>query len=293
MILIVACESHTDRLSISTESPTSIPIIIRASSPSPTFTPYPTQTLFPTFTELPTQTSFPTKPVIISYDLGIGDGVFFGGYLCLEGLEEHYFILYSDGQLIQMTSHGLVEGKLSAEEISILLEHIQQTGFFQVDIRDEYPLNIYNDPPWEPYYGAPIYHIQVRDQAVSFDSSLEKYLIEPISQTLEIINTFTTHNMVAYKPQLLRLWVYNYAKFNSIKTGVWPTPIPPILLWPSNMPKLSTLEQPDYANEDPNHAILDNTQAASIISHFQSLPGNRVFTQEGVDYLVAVCPVEP
>jgi len=179
------------------------PALVATKKPtiSPSFTPAP-----PTRTPKPSATPLPTpKPYLIKLFQGAGDGVD-EMYICLHIYAPFpRFILYEDGQLIFYDKGRLLEVFLTGAEISNLLGKIEETGYFKIgdSFEEQYDLPAgiqYGEGGW----GV---SVSVKGKDAYIHPELNQYLIQPIKDTVSIIQAYQTKgNVKPYLPEKIELW---------------------------------------------------------------------------------------
>ena len=255
-----------------------------------TWTQIPSSTT-PSLTPLPpsqTPTQLPSKSELISYTILGGDGSS-PEIGCLLG-HDYLFKLYGDGQLIYLDSSIVRESYLSETEVQELLSQIAGTGFFDVngtgELREEDP--IYENAPAFVETGSAGHFLRVKDKEIETDNALKEYLTESISQTFEIISSFTPEESHIYSPDLILLWIFPIE--NSDSMDWYPaTPIPPIQEWPGTISSLQAL----MLSEGDYYAFIGGLDSKTIFEIHGFFPSGKVYTDNGQEYYVVACPVEP
>jgi hypothetical protein len=237
----------------------------------------------------PTLTPVPRKPVLVSYRVTSGD-IGDETYSCLLWRDSYSFVLYEDGQVILLGENGLSETVLSQTDIDSLLQQIDHTGFFQVEgtgeLREKDP--IYDVPTsLQVGDGAGYEEISVKRKTVSVYFPLMEYAIEPVKQTLELIRGYRPNDLKPYAPQRLWLWIFNITG----KDLDWQiaTPVPPVEVWPSELPSLLVLEE----LTDNNYAVIEGESITPTAKLFSRYPSMRIFKEGAMEYLVMACPLLP
>lgn len=238
---------------------------------------------------LPSATAI--REVLASYFVGWGDGVD-ELEACLFGYGQYSHILYADGQMVIRSAEGYREAQLSEEEVNDLLGRIENTGFFQVQgdgsERERDP--IYAVPPdYLPPDGLPYEEITVLQRHVVIDEALFEYLIPEIRNAWHILTDYTPASTVPYIPRAFELWIYEIDVDETSAEDHMPTPVPPTMEWPTNLPALRGL----VAGEDIAGVTFSDGLVPALTQLFPTLPSSRVVTQEGSEYLVGACPVLP
>lgn len=251
-----------------------------------TSTPGPTPTV-----EVTNPSTTAAREVLASYFVGWMDG---GGELeaCLLGYGQYTHILYADGQLVIRTADGYREAQLSEDEVNDLLSRIVNTGFFQVQgdgsEREHDP--IYAVPPdYLPPDGVPHREIMVLQKRVVIDGALFEYLIPEVRDAWHILTDYTPASTVAYIPTAFELWIYEVHADELSPEDYRPTPVPPTMEWPTDLPALRGL----VADEGIARVTLSDESVLALTQLFPTLPSSRVVTQEGSEYLVGACPGLP
>lgn len=246
--------------------------------PTPSSGPQPRNTVPPIAPKLDSDATSTPNPILIARGTTAGDGAD-EAYICLFWRYPNWsLVIYTDGRLIMHTSEGLVEKRLSQQEIQSIFSQIDQTGFF--DQRE----SIYDNLPEAYAEGGPGEVLQVKDSTLWINGALRDYLIQPVSDTLEILDEIEVNETEFYTPQELWMMIVDITDLESL--DYYATPIPPTLIWP---PELSILSS-DFMVE---FHIESGENVATMIEMFDRLPSGRVFTQNEKSYYVVACPVLP
>jgi hypothetical protein len=292
LILLLFCGF----LLFSCRSPADIETEIRQEQPLPsatkfefpaTWTPISTATIT---SPPPSVTPFQilSKPELISYTFLGADGVS-PEMSCLIGYD-YEFKLYDDGQLLFFESSIVWESYLTETEVQDLMTQIEQTGFLDLEgtgeLREEDP--IYENAPDNVETGAAGLILKVKDKRIETDWVLKDYLVEPINQTFEIISSYRPEESHIYSPDQIFLWIFPIEDSESINWSQ-ATPIPPIQEWPESITSLDALMMStgDY------FAFIGGVDANVIYEIHGFFPSSKVYTQNGQEYYVVACPIEP
>jgi len=255
---------------------TPVSTFVATGRPTPTIVP--TLTLSrPTQTPEPSLTPYPTpKPYLIKLFQHAGDGVD-EIHICRAVYSPFpRFVLYEDGQLIYYHEGKLLESFLTDGEITNLLGKIEATGYFEIgDSFEDYyvlPSGIqYGEGGW----GV---GVSVKGKDVGVHPELTQYLVQPIKDTVSIIQTYQpTGNINSYFPEKIELWAstidqgYFSTPEPSAKVADWLTELPPLNLY---WIKLNESE----------------TEILKTSNYFSGVPEVELFRQDGITYWVLACP---
>jgi len=186
------------------------------------------------------------------------------------------FVLYEDGQLIFYDKGKLLETFLTGAEISDLLGEIEATGYFEIgdSFEEQYDL------PKDIQYGEGGWGegISVKGKSASIHPELTQYLLKPIKDTVNIIETYQPKgNIKPYLPKKIELWTA------TIDTGYFPAPDPSAKItdWSTELPPLNLY-----------YIKLSEGETETLINsnYFSSVPELGVFRQNDITYWVLACP---
>jgi len=239
-------------------------------------------TLVPTLEPAPTNST--SNDVLISFTINASDGMDELS-ACLAANDIYRLVFYGDGRLIKYDGVQYLETKINQAEIDDLLSEIETTGFSSlVGDGDQYMQNApspFFDHPWG---GS----ITVKEKTITVTPGQSDYLVEPVIETLDIIENYNPENLEAYVPEGATLWVY---RDEDIMLGTAnPTPESPALKW--------TTEQIDLNNLliDPTTSkpqVVSGDSLFFLIGQLKHVPALRKVEQNGQLYLVALCPIFP
>jgi hypothetical protein len=276
LFLLVSCSQVATQQTSTPVMPTLTREITNIASPTPSKTPE-----APTKTPQPSETPYPTpKPYLIKLMDGAGDGVE-NTYICSLAYAPYpKFILYEDGLLIFYEDGAFNETHLTSDEIKLLLERIEKTGYFEVgnSLKDHYNL-----PENIEYIGGGdwLISISVKGKRADIIPSLSQYLRKPISDTETIVRTYKpTGNVKTYIPVKVDLYA-TAIDMATLEAEKYPTPDPVnIKEWPTQLPRLDS-----YAlrlSEIETNTFFEN-------SYFTAVPSLQFFKQDGVTYSILAC----
>jgi hypothetical protein len=182
------------------------------------------------------------------------------------------------------------ESYLSETEVQELMSQIERTGFQDVDgtgeLREKDP--IYENAPASVGDGGGGHFLAINDKRIMIYGALEDYVVEPIKQSFEIITSFRPEESHIYSPDIILLWIFpiDASKFSSWTPA---TPIPPIQEWPETMRSLDELR----VSEGDYYAFIGGNESKTISEIHGFFPSGKVYTENGQEYYVIACPVEP
>ena len=253
---------------------------------TPTFTPA-APTINPTSTNTPIPTPTPGKEILVEYTYSNGDGVD-EVVRCLAG-EAHIFKLFKDGQLLYMDGSHLKESYLSEQEIGLLLDKLENTGFLDIagdgSEREKDP--IYKNAPDRVGDGAGYSFITVKDKSIAYYWALRDYLVDPITLTLDLIKSFEPRTSETHIPDNITLLVFAIKDSSTIVFS--PTPIPPIEPW-----NHSSISLADLREQSSGYFLyLDRDTTKSLVDVFGQIPLGKIYIEEGQEYYVVACMDPP
>lgn len=229
-------------------------------------------------------TSQVSNDVLISFIRDASDGMDEKS-ACLAAHDIYRFVLYGDGHLITFDGVQYLETKISQAEIGELLSEIEATGFSSLSGNgDQYTQN--SPPPSfiDPWGGS----ITVNDKTITVTPGQSDYLVEPVIQTLNIIENYKPENLKPYAPESATLWVY---RDEDIVLGIAnPTPEPPVLKWTVEQIDLNKLLI-DLATSKPQ--VVAGDSLSFLIGQLEHVPVVRRVEQNGQLYLIVLCPNFP
>ena len=221
--------------------------------------------------------------VLISYTRNASDGMDEMS-ACLAANGIYRFVLYGDGHLIMFDGVQYLETNISQAEIDELLSEIEATGFSSISgDGDQYTQN---SPPSfiDPWGGS----ITLNEKTITITPGQSDYLVEPVIQTLDIIENYRPQHLELYAPESITLWVY---RDEDIVLGTAnPTPESPVLEWSVDQIDLNKLLV-DPATSKPQ--VITGDSSSFLMGQLKHVPAVRRVEQNGQTYLVVLCPNIP
>jgi hypothetical protein len=116
------------------------------------------------------------------------------------------------------------------------LSDIEATGFSSLSGNGDQYIKNAPPPSFRDTWGG---SVTVNETVISVTPGQSDYLVEPVTETLEITENYRPANLQPYAPESVSLWVFLE---ESIDLGLAnPTPEPPVLNWSVNEINLDDL----------------------------------------------------
>jgi hypothetical protein len=222
-----------------------------------------------------------SNDVVVSFMVGPSDGMD-DKSACLAANDIDRFVLYEDGRLIKFDGFQYLETRISQTEMEDFLSAIEATGFASLNgDGDQY---IENAPPpsFRNTWGG---SVTVKETTIPVTPGQSDYLVEPVTETLEIIENYRPADLKPYAPESVRLWAFPE---ESIDLGLAnPTPEPAVLKWSVDEINLNDLFT-GQASSKPD--VISGETLSFVMGQVKHIPVVRRVEQNGQNYLVVVCP---
>jgi len=259
-----------NRLAIPESSPTFAP------SETPAFIPQPTLTLtivptiqptgapesIPTSKIIPVYTPTPEpKPFLISYTYypDGGDDL----WICLLGLGNPTFILYSDGLLVFLMDGQYWQSSLSKDDIKALFENLSEAGLFLLSEND---------------YSNGNNLLEVNGKRYSFPSDLPDS--DPLSRALDIIFQYEhkSKDLNEFIPDSLLLAIYQITDLESVES-FFPQPTPVVRNW----------ENDPLSEYGEGWKVIRGNDVPIVMAQFNDFPDFQILKKGNTYYIAAIC----